>query len=430
MRGLLVLLTVLGLLSACARGPQPDSMVTDPVDPGFVRSGPGEAGDTDALAATVAAEAQRYWSQRFGEVHGGPWRDLRGFRAVTTTGSGQQLPPCAGDLGQVEGNAYYCADADTVVWDRSALLPVLRERYGEAAVAVVLAHEVGHAVQRRAGLDLDGADLPRSSLETMADCQAGAFLRWVHDGGSSRLRLTDEQLDAAPRALLVFRDSTGAQPAEENLHGDSFTRVAALRTGYRQGPDACGGPQPRDLGSGERPPRPLREVLRASRLAEFFGEVTGGRYRAAPPRPLSADRSDCVAPGPSGYCTEAPHVVMRRPMLERLHYDIGDQAVETVLAARYARGALRAAEPGAKSGPEADAPGPASPTRPEMCLTGAYTAGLAERGELTRSDADEAVEAVLDAEVFGRAQQGGGLTASARFDAFRAGVRGGESACR
>lgn len=415
-----MLLTVLGLLSACTQGPQPESMVTDPVDPGFVRGASEEPGGTDALAATVAAEAQRYWSQRFGEIHGGPWRDLRGFRAVSTTGSGRDLPPCAGDLDQVEGSAYYCAEADTVVWDRSALLPVLRDRYGEAAVAAVLAHEVGHAVQRRAGLDSAGADLPRRSLEAMADCQAGAFLRWVHDGDSQRLRLTDEQLDAAPRALLVFRDSAGGQSA----HGDAFTRVAALHAGYRDGPSACGGAQPRALGSGEQQPRPLHEVLRGSRPAEFFGEVSGGRFRAAPPRPLPENRSDCAATGPSGYCTEAPHVVVRRPMLAELHYDIGDQAVETVLAARYARAALR----GAGSG--ADAPGPAAPTRPEMCLTGAYTAQLAERGELTRSDADEAVEAVLDAEAFGRAPQEGGPTAFARFGAFRAGVRGGEAACR
>lgn len=430
MRGLLVLLTVLGLLSACTQGRQPESMVTDPVDPGFVRGASEGSGDTGALAATVAAEAQRYWSQRFGEIHGGQWQDLRGFHAASTTGGAQELPPCAGDLDQVEGNAYYCAEADTVVWDRSALLPVLRERYGEAAVAAVLAHEVGHAVQRRADLDSEGADLPRSSLEAMADCQAGAFLRWVHDGESRRLDLTDEQLDAAPRALLVFRDSVDGQPAGEDAHGDAFTRVAALHTGYRDGPGACGGPQPRGLGSGEQQPRPLHEVLRATRPAEFFGEVTGGRFRAAPPRPLPEDRSDCVATGPSGYCADAPHVVVRRPMLAKLHYDIGDQAVETVLAARYARAASRSAEPGAYSAPQAGTPGPAAPTRPEMCLTGAYTAQLAERGELGRSDADEAVEAVLDAEAFGRAPQEGAPTAFARFGAFHAGVRGGEAACR
>ena len=42
----------------------------------------------------------------------------------------------------VEGNAFYCPAADAIAWDRASLLPVLQDRFGEAAVVVVLSHEL------------------------------------------------------------------------------------------------------------------------------------------------------------------------------------------------------------------------------------------------------------------------------------------------
>lgn len=47
-------------------------------------------------------------------------------------------------------NAYYCPPSDAVVWDQEGFMPELAQKYGDFTVAVVIAHEWGHAVQERA----------------------------------------------------------------------------------------------------------------------------------------------------------------------------------------------------------------------------------------------------------------------------------------
>ena len=67
---------------------------------------------------------------------------------------GVKLPPCQGErlsYRDVAGNAFYCCGDNFVVYDDAHLFPDLYADIGPFAVALVLAHEWGHAVQDRAG---------------------------------------------------------------------------------------------------------------------------------------------------------------------------------------------------------------------------------------------------------------------------------------
>ena len=65
-------------------------------------------------------------------------------------------------------NASYCPRDDSVSWDRGSLIPNARKYFGDIAVAGVLAHEFGHAVQTRAHLvhAADPHDRSRNSRPT------------------------------------------------------------------------------------------------------------------------------------------------------------------------------------------------------------------------------------------------------------------------
>ena len=159
---------------------------------------------------------------------------------MDTSNDKAPAPPCVDKASDVEGNAFYCPTADVMAWDRSALLPVLKERFGEAAVMLVLAHEMGHAVQRRAGLSLEKQQAepdkyPTILIEAQADCYAGSFVRWVVDDNATYLNVADDRLDPALESLITFRDPIGTEQTDEGAHGDAFDRVSAFQDGYDNG---------------------------------------------------------------------------------------------------------------------------------------------------------------------------------------------------
>lgn len=373
------------------------------VDPSFVHG--TDHSRIDRLAATVVSDAQRYWAGAYPATFGSPWRDLDGgFFSVDTGGTGSS-PPCASSVSEVEGNAYYCQTVDAIAWDRTALLPVLREHYGDAAVAVVLSHEIGHAVQQR-------ADLARGEplhLEAVADCFAGSFLRWASDGHAPHLRVSPDQLDDALRAITVFRDPV----ASAGEHGTAFDRVSAFQTGFTDGPGGCPDIAETQLAdaTGTDPNVPLTAAMDIPAADRSFGELVterGGRWTT--PRLGHCPK----APGPVAYCDGPPRVSADRAALERLRDDTGDQAVTTLVASRYAAAALT----------QLGRPVTGSAI---SCLTGAYTA---ERPQLSPGDLDEAVQTVLSSDAISRDAHGRTATSGfERIAAFRSGALGGAEAC-
>ncbi|GAB2665806.1 neutral zinc metallopeptidase [Saccharopolyspora gloriosae] len=414
------LLTLVLEVAGCSRpAPTPPAEAESAtVDPGFVHGTDG--GDLDRLAATVISDVQAYWAATLPAVTGRPWHDLDGgFFSVDTTASTGRPPPCSGSVSNLEGNAYYCASVDAIAWDRAALLPVLREHYGDAAVAVVLAHEVGHAVQQRSGVDV-GAGSDAARVEAGADCYAGAFLRAAADGRTEHLRVSPAQLDQALHALIVFRDPIGTDASSGDAHGTSFDRITAFQDGHRDGPGRCADVPTERAPTGDAPDdgnAPLQAVVdrTADAGAEFFGDQVAAAGRSWTP-PAVRSR-DCPA-DPVGYCAERGLIGYDPAGLDELHRDVGDQATATLLASRHALAALTALgrpTSGAAAG------------RAISCLTGAYTA--TEPG-LSAGDLDEAIESLLVSDSVSRDATGGqALTGGERVAAFRTGLLHGPVHC-
>ncbi|GLZ43395.1 aminopeptidase [Actinokineospora sp. NBRC 105648] len=418
---------------------------TGGVDPSFVENTDG--GEIDRLAATVITDVRSYWTQQFPDAFGKEYEDLKGgYYSVDTADAGSKAPPCTKDAIDVEGNAFYCPTADSIAWDRAALLPVLRDRFGEAAVMLVLAHEMGHAVQNRTGAGAterkaDPRKFPTILIEAMADCYAGAFVRWVADGKAEHLSIAKDRLDTALESLISFRDPVGTDQTDRGAHGDAFDRVSAFQDGYEQGIKLCSGMTVdnrtftlTDFTTADDQARggnvTFDQVVGSitPSLEEYFGAEVArvGKQWTKPALHTTQDTADCDAKkqGPVAYCRSANAVEFDAGAeLRGIHADIGDYATGTLLTSRYAMAAL-AAVGKPLEGPDAQTS--------VMCLSGAFTGSLfsATKVYLSPGDLDEAVQVSLDYDYAARDVTG--AAPSAGFDrvrAFREGFTKGAQQC-
>jgi predicted metalloprotease len=416
------------------------------VDPSFVHNTDG--GEIDRLAATVVTDVGAFWEDTFPTAFDDDWEDLEGgYYSVDTADDDAKAPPCARRASDVEGNAFYCPTEDVIAWDRAALLPVLKEKFGEAAVMFVLAHEMGHAVQRRTGLTIEEQrsnpeKYPTILIEAQADCYAGAFVRWVADGGAGHLEISQDRLDTAMEALVMFRDPVGTEQSDQDAHGDAFDRVSAFQDGYTQGVDLC-----KDMSvenrtftqrgflsaddaerGGNLPFDQLLTSITPDLDAFYKTTVTGlGKQWTSPSVKTSDASPECVDTdqGPIAYCPSSREIdVATSDELPELHTEIGDYATGTMLASRYSMAAL------ASLGKPLDGE---DAQRELLCLTGAYTGMLITRQEgfsLSPGDLDEAIQVLLRFDYPGRDAKGGAVpTGFDRVALFRTGALQGVNAC-
>jgi len=110
----------------------------------------------DASIDETLADVQNFWTQAMPDVYGQQYEAIPSDRVFAYSQSNP--PPNCDDAGQtkapydeVAGNAFYCSNGDFVAYDEQGLLPKLRDHFGEFAVGLVFAHELGHAVQARVG---------------------------------------------------------------------------------------------------------------------------------------------------------------------------------------------------------------------------------------------------------------------------------------
>jgi predicted metalloprotease len=420
------------------------SAVTAGIDPGFVRGSDG--GEDDRLAAAVLHDLETWWGGEFPQLSGGArFTPLKGYFSVDSSHDGPG-PPCTQSASEVEGNAFYCPRADIIAYDRASLLPVLRQKFGDSAVAVVLAHEFGHSIQQRleasspdaAGLS-SGA--PTILSEGQADCYAGSFLRAVHDGGTPDLRTGEKGIDAAMSALITFRDPVGTDAADDRAHGNAFDRVTSFQTGFDGGPPACASMtlQNRsftqqsfatvsDAQSGGN--LPLPDLLRAmgTDLDRYFGGLVRQRGGTWTPPTIREGGAGCgrdavdLCAGTGG---APPTLAVDDGGLARIHDGVGDYASGTVIASRYALAAMAALgrpTTGAQAGTTA------------LCLAGAYTGDVGQPGSefsLSPGDLDEAVGLLERDDSAARSTDGATAAggAYARIEDFRGGVTGGAQRC-
>ncbi len=405
-------------------------------------------GPIDKLAATALTDIDAFWTEAFPKTLNKSWKPLTGgYYSVDVQDTTAKPPPCTQKAADVEGNAFYCPAADAIAWDRSSLLPVLQDRFGEAAVVVVLAHEVGHAVQNRMGITPEAErrepeKYPTILTEAQADCFAGSFLRAVTDGKSTRLDIGVDALDKALGALITFRDPVGTSPEDEQAHGSAFDRVAAFQDGYQQGTKFCAAMSVDNRVFTQRAFTSTRDRQNGGNLpfAEMLSSVTpdldlyfktlatsAGKTWQSPKAESSPTEPNCSGDqGPVAYCPSDKSIkIDTKEELPALHKELGDYATGTLVASRYALAELAALGKPVE-GEEA--------SKAALCLAGAYTGAVFQRQDgfgLSPGDFDEAVTMLLRFDYAARDATGGDAVDPGfeRVARFREGVFEGPKKC-
>ncbi|MFC5996618.1 neutral zinc metallopeptidase [Pseudonocardia hispaniensis] len=427
-------------------GPGSDTRPSDESDPPSPRS-------TEEITTLAVAALGDYWRAAFPASFGRPWAPIRVFAPVHPGDPAAAAPPCVHGATELDGRAFYCPAADAVVWDAENLLPRLHRNVGPAAVAVVLAHEIGHAIQNRLGVDearhTEPERYPTILLEAMADCYAGAALRHLADAAPvAVLPIGPLERDAALLALVEFRDPLGTEPVDDIAHGNAFDRVSAFQDGYADGPVRCAEMTvdnrqftQRRFGSAADRARggdlPMPQLLTAisGDARGWFGAVVAGHDPAAgwqapaletDPGATACDEAALRAQGPARFCAADGAVVVDRAALAPLQRRFGDFAGATLIASRYGLAALAAmAEPttGASAG------------RTAVCLAGAYTGRLIDPSGtfgLSPGDLDEAIGVLLAADWAERDAAGEIEPAEHGYERvlrFRTGLLAGPAGC-
>lgn len=143
-------------------------------------------------------------------------------------------------IGFVVDNGAFCLLDDSISWDRAPthLFAQLADKYGPLVVALIFAHEFGHAISYRKGV-FDNQNLPTIDTESQADCAAGAWAASALKGDDPHFRnVTPATLDKALEGFLDGRDGT-PESQQEISHGNGFDRLSAVADGIDKGPSYC-----------------------------------------------------------------------------------------------------------------------------------------------------------------------------------------------
>lgn len=184
--------------------------------------------------------------------------------------------PCVSTTVVITGNAIFCPTDRSVVYDASALIPVLLDRHGPGAVVATFAHEYGHALQAASSSG------PALIGEARADCFAGVVAAAVERDAIEGLTLAAPEVQQMVSPLIDFAQNSAADiPADTfDAHGTATQRVQWFATGYRAGWAACADLQP-EASSTDQPAlgvelsRHLLLTASEDSVAEFFGPQRG-----------------------------------------------------------------------------------------------------------------------------------------------------------
>ena len=208
---------------------------------GELRSTPQEEELVD-FVSFVLDDAQAVWRR---EIRGYPDAKLVLFRGAVQSGCG---------FAQSAMGPFYCP-GDQKVYIDLAFYEELRRRFGapgDFAQAYVLAHEIGHHVQKVLGIEpkVRAAQQRNPSqanelsvrMELQADCFAGI---WAHSTAQRDLLERGDVEEGLAAAAAVGDDriqsmsGRGVNP-ESFTHGSSQQRVDWFRRGFQSGdPDTC-----------------------------------------------------------------------------------------------------------------------------------------------------------------------------------------------
>jgi predicted metalloprotease len=228
--------TVLGMLGA-GGGPAPQvQQQRDPDAP--------QANDREArFVRTVLAYTEDAWTPIFasqGSTYRAPTLQLFEGRTQTACGAGNAA-----------SGPFYCP-ADQKVYIDLSFFRLMEERFkvgGEFAQAYVIAHEVGHHVQKLVGVSdqVNRAQAQASEtegnalsvrLELQADCFAGV---WANKTQQKEAFLEAGDIESALATASAIGDDALQRQARGTVVPDSFThgsseqRVRWFKRGFEQG---------------------------------------------------------------------------------------------------------------------------------------------------------------------------------------------------
>ncbi|CAB4362702.1 MAG: hypothetical protein F2681_02415 [Actinobacteria bacterium] len=446
-------------------GPQKDYPIIDGVVD-FGERGPVHP-EYDGFLTAAFADIQSFWATAYPDTYSTAWTPLSGGIYAAYPDREAEIPGCGGGTTSSYNDvatrgAFYCPVTDFMAYDDDGLLPSLVDSLGREAVAIVLAHEFGHAVQNRAGEGSQRVVLK----EQQADCFAGAWSAHVAAGASDTIRFDDKAVRAGLVAMLSISDpllSDGTNPLDvQDAHGTGFDRVGAFQDGYEGGVQRCKTfftedrlsklidiPfDPNDPNAGNLPlvdPNPdptngandIVTVIPAG-LDEFWVALTKDNSITFTPPTYSAYSANGPFPTCSGidaaawksnviYCVGDNTIYWDQDYALRLSSDphFGDMSVGYLFSGAYGE-AIQVVLKSTASG-ENRALG-------NDCLTGAWVASILppatdKKIVLSAGDLDEAVSTMIalsdpstDTNVVGSAFE--------KVSAFRKGVLGGLAACQ